>query len=341
MIKTMTKVAILGASGYTALELVKILLRHPGAEIVAATSRAEESPRLAELHPSLTNRIDLRCEPFNADRLLKRGVQCVFGCLPHGASMKLLPALLHRGMRAIDLSADYRLRDPNVYAQWYGESHEDLANLTQAVYGLPEVYGEEIETAQLVANPGCYPQTGILGLLPLVAAKLIETKNIIIDSKSGVSGAGRTPKLAFHFPECNENLAAYAVGKHRHTPEIEQTLTDVAGESIEVIFTPHLIPMDRGIFSTIYAVPHRPQSEAQLMELYREYYRKAPFVRVVDHLPATKDCAGTNYLDLTVRVVRGRIIVLVCEDNLVRGASGVAVQNFNRMYGHEERTGLG
>jgi N-acetyl-gamma-glutamyl-phosphate reductase len=336
----MTKVAILGASGYTALELVKILLRHPAVEIVAATSRQEETPRLAELHPSLTGRIDLRCEPFAADRLLQRGVQCVFGCLPHAASMHVLPAVLQHGLRVIDLSADYRLRDPNVYAEWYGESHEDLANLTQAVYGLPELYGDEIATAQLVANPGCYPQTAILGLAPLVAGKLIETSGIVVDSKSGVTGAGRTPRLPYHFPECNENVAAYSVGKHRHTPEIEQALTDVAGEPIEVIFTPHLIPMDRGIFSTIYAVPRRPLSEPQLLDLYREYYRKAPFVRVVDHLPATKDCAGTNFLDVTVRVVRGRIVILACEDNLVRGAGGVAVQNFNRMYGHDERTAL-
>ena len=213
--------------------------------------------------------------------------------------MHLLPALLQRGLRVIDLSADYRLRDPNVYAQWYGESHEDLANLTQAVYGLPEIYGDEIATAQLVANPGCYPQTAILGLAPLVAGKYLEPGSIVIDSKSGVSGAGRTPKLNTHFPECNESVAAYAVGKHRHTPEIEQALSDVAGEPVEVLFTPHLIPMDRGIFSTIYATPRRPLAETQLLDLYREYYRKAPFVRIVDHLPATKDCSGTNFLDVT------------------------------------------
>jgi len=336
----MTKIAILGASGYTALELVKLLLRHPSVEIEAATSRQQDTPYLADLHPSLTGRIDLRCEPFDADRFLKRGVQCVFGCLPHGASMKLLPPLLQRGMRVIDLSADYRLRDPNVYAQWYGESHEDLANLTQAVYGLPELYGDEIETAQLVANPGCYPQTAILGLAPLVAGKYLEPGTLIVDSKSGVSGGGRTPKLNFHFPECNESVSAYAVGKHRHTPEIEQALGDVAGEPVEILFTPHLIPMDRGIFSTIYVRPRRTMSEEELLELYREYYRNALFVRVVEHLPATKDSAGTNFLDVTVRVVRDRIVVLVCEDNLVRGASGVAVQNFNRMYGHDERTAL-
>ncbi|HEY7331054.1 MAG TPA: N-acetyl-gamma-glutamyl-phosphate reductase [Gemmataceae bacterium] len=336
----MIKVAILGGSGYTALELIKILLRHPGVEIAAVTSRQSDTPRLAELHPSLTGRIDLRCEPFDADRLVTRGVQCVFSCLPHGASMAALPALLERGLRVIDLSADYRLRDPNVYAQWYGESHADLAHLAQAVYGLPEVYGDAIATARLVANPGCYPQTGILGLAPLVAGHYIEPRRIIIDSKSGVSGAGRTPKLTTHFPECNENVAAYQVGKHRHTPEIEQVLTDVAGEPIEVLFTPHLIPMDRGIFSTIYALPRRPMSEHELLQMYRSYYAHAPFVRVVEHLPATKDCAGSNFFDVTVRVVRDAIVVLACEDNLVRGASGVAVQNFNRMFGHDERTAL-
>src|SRR5262245_16601554 len=234
----MIKTAILGASGYTAVELVKILLRHPHVQIVAATSRQQDSPLLAELHPSLTGRIDLRCEPFHVDRLLTRGVDCVFGCLPHGVSMGTLPGLLQRGVRVVDLSADYRLRDPNVYAQWYGESHQDLAYLAQAVYGLPEIYGDDLPAAQLVANPGCYPQTAILGLAPLVAGKYIDPRSIIVDSKSGVSGAGRTPKLTTHFPECNESVSAYAVGQHRHTPEIEQALTDVAGETVEVLFTP-------------------------------------------------------------------------------------------------------
>jgi N-acetyl-gamma-glutamyl-phosphate reductase len=279
-------------------------------------------------------------EPFDVDALVSRGVQCVFGCLPHGASMSAISRLLERGLRVVDLSADYRLRDPNVYAQWYGESHQDLAHLAQAVYGLPEIYGDEIATAQLVANPGCYPQTAILGLAPLVAGNHIERAGIIVDSKSGVSGAGRTPKLTTHFPECNESVAAYAVGSHRHTPEIEQALSDVAGGPVEVIFTPHLIPMDRGIFTTIYATPRRSASAEELMELYRAYYAKASFVRVVDHLPATKYTVGTNYLDLHVRVVRDRVVVLAAEDNLIRGASGVAVQNFNRMYGFDERAGL-
>jgi N-acetyl-gamma-glutamyl-phosphate reductase len=336
----MTKIAILGGTGYTALELLKILLRHPGAEVAMVTSRQEGTPLVAESHPSLAGRTSLRMEPFDLARLQARGVTCVFGCLPHGASMSTVPALLERGLRVIDLSADYRLRDPNVYAQWYGESHRDTANLARAVYGLPEIYGDEIRSAQLLANPGCYPQTAILGLAPLVAGKHIDLGSIIIDSKSGVSGAGRTPKLSTHFPECNESVSAYGVGQHRHTPEIEQALSDIAGTPVEVIFTPHLIPMDRGIFTTIYATPHRSFTEAQLLELYRTYYAQAPFVRVGSHLPATKDSAHSNFLDLAVRVVRGRVVVLAAEDNLVRGASGVAVQNFNRMFGHDEKTAL-
>jgi N-acetyl-gamma-glutamyl-phosphate reductase len=334
------KVAILGGSGYTAAELIKILLRHPHAEIVAVTSRQEETPHIAELHPSLANRLDLRCEVFAVDRLVARGVQCAFGCLPHGVSMGTVPTLLERGLRVIDLSADYRLRDPNMYAQWYGESHGDLAHLAQAVYGLPEIYGDDIAGARLVANPGCYPQTVIVGLAPLVAGKHIDLKGIIVDSKSGVSGAGRTPKLTTLFPECNESVAAYNVGNHRHTPEMEQALSDVAGEPVEVLFTPHLVPMDRGIFTTIYVTPRRPFTEEQALDLYREYYSQAPFVRVLQHIPATKDSFGTNFLDVTVRTVRGRILILASEDNLVRGASGVAVQNFNRMYGFAETTGL-
>ena len=332
------RVAVLGGSGYTAVELLKILLRHTGAEIVAVTSRQDE--HIADLHPSLLGRLDLRCEPFDPYRLRAKDVRCVFGCLPHGTSMESVPPLLERGIRVVDLSADYRLRDAAVYQEWYKEPHHDAANLAHAVYGLPEVYGDRINAAKLVANPGCYPQTAILGLAPLVANGLIELTGIVIDSKSGVSGAGRQPKLSTLFPECNESVSAYSVGNHRHTPEIEQALSDVAGRPVSVIFTPHLMPMDRGIFSTIYATPTRPVTEPELMERFRAYYAGQPFVRVRPGLPATKDTTGTNFLDLAVRVVRGKVLVLAAEDNLVRGASGVAVQNFNRMFGFAETTGL-
>jgi N-acetyl-gamma-glutamyl-phosphate reductase len=334
----MIRVASLGGSGYTAVELIKVLLRHPHVTIAAITSRQDE--HIADLHPSLMGRLDQRCQLFDAARLADAGIQCAFSCLPHGASREVVPTLLEHGIRVIDLSADYRLRDPNVYAEWYGESHTDVAHLAEAVYGIPELYGEAVAQARLIANPGCYPQTAILGLAPLVAGHHIDVHSIIVDSKSGVSGAGRTPKLTTHFPECNENFSAYNVGRHRHTPEIEQTLSDLAGEPVTVIFTPHLVPMDRGIFSTIYAVPKRPMTEDQVVALYRDYFAECPFIRIRTQLPTTKDTAFTNFLDLCVRVVRGRIIVLACEDNLIRGASGVAVQNMNRLFGFDERTAL-
>ena len=335
---TKIKCAILGGSGYTAVELIKLLLRHPGADIAAITSR--QSEHIADLHPSLLGRLDVKCEPFDADALKAKGVQCAFGCLPHGTSMESIPPLLARDITVIDLSADYRLRDAKVYQEWYKETHHDAKNLAHAVYGLPELYGDKLPGAKLVANPGCYPQTAILGLAPLVAKKLIALSGIIIDSKSGVSGAGRTPKLNVHFPECNESVTAYAVGTHRHTPEIEQALGDIAGEPVSVIFTPHLMPMDRGILSTIYATPTRAVTEAELVELYRSYFADKPFVRVRTNPPATKDTVGTNFLDVCVKAVRGKVLVLAAEDNLIRGASGVAVQNFNRVFGFDERTGL-
>ena len=332
------KVAILGGSGYTAIELIKLLLRHPHVEIAAITSRQDE--QIADLHPSLLGRLDLRCEPFDADAIKAKQVQVAFGCLPHGTSMECIPALLQRGIRVIDLSADYRLRDANVYEEWYKEIHHDSENLAHAVYGLPELNADKIRGAKLIANPGCYPQTAILGLAPVVAKGLVELSDIIVDSKSGVSGGGRTPKLPFHYPECNESVSAYSIGTHRHTPEIEQALTQVAGKPVSVIFTPHLIPMDRGILSTIYATLTRNVTESELHDLYRSYYEGKPFVRLRTNPPATKDTVGTNFLDICVKAVRGKVLVIAAEDNLIRGASGVAVQNFNLMFGFDERLGL-
>jgi N-acetyl-gamma-glutamyl-phosphate reductase len=322
--------------------LVQILLRHPGVKIVAATSRQDEAPRLDALHPSLAGRIDLACETFDPDRIAEKAA-FAFLALPHTASMAVVPSLRERGVRVIDLSADYRLTDPQVYEDWYGHAHTDPEGLKEAVYGLPELFRDRIPSASLIANPGCYTSTSILALAPLVAEDLIDRKSVIIDAKSGVSGAGRSPKLMYHFPECNESLSAYSVGRHRHTPEIDQVLTTAAGgrgEPVEVTFTPHLVPMDRGIFATVYAAPRQAAVEHDLLDLYRSFYAASPFVRVVSHLPATKDSAYTNYCDLTVRVVRGRILVLACLDNLIKGASGVAVQNLNLMLGRPETTAL-
>jgi len=338
------QVAIVGASGYAARELISILLRHPKVTITAATSRQDEGRRVDSLHPSLTGRTDLRCEPFDPDRIAAKA-SFAFLALPHTASLESVPPLRERGVKVIDLSADYRLKDAQVYEDWYGHTHSDVVGLQSAVYGLPELFRDKIRTAALIANPGCYTSASILGLAPLIDEDLIEPTGIIIDAKSGVSGAGRSPKLNTHFPECNESLSAYSVGRHRHTPEIDQVLSEVGAmagrqEAVEVIFTPHLTPMDRGIFATIYAKPKRTAVEHDLLALYRTYYARSPFVRVVEHLPTTKDSAFTNYCDITVRVVKGRILVLSCLDNLIKGASGVAVQNLNLMNGFAEETAL-
>lgn len=335
----MVRVAILGATGYSALELIKLLLRHSHVQITAATSRQEGNLPLASVHPSLACRQGLRLEDLTPQQLAERA-DCVFGCLPHGVTSKVVPQLLEAGVRVIDLSADYRLNNPAVYVQWYGEEHHDPARLSEAVYGLPELFRQQIAGARLVANPGCYPTSAILPLAPLLKAGLIEPDDIIIDSKSGVSGAGRTPKLTTHFPECNENFSAYNVGKHRHTPEIEQVLSVASGQEVRVIFTPHLVPMDRGILTTTYSRPRRETSEGELMEVLREHYRHEPFVRVVEQLPATKDSAHSNYCDITARLVRGRVLTISCLDNLIKGASGAAVQNFNLVYGFPETAGL-
>jgi N-acetyl-gamma-glutamyl-phosphate reductase len=340
--KPKTGVAIVGASGYAARELITILLHHPHVQITVATSRQDEAPRLDALHPSLARRIDLPCEIFDADRIAERA-SFAFLALPHTASMAIVPALRQRGVRVVDLSADYRLNDPQVYADWYRHAHTDPVGLRAAVYGLPELFRAKIPPADLIANPGCYTSASILAIAPLIAQDLIDRSSIIIDAKSGVSGAGRSPKLTFHFPECNESLAAYGVGQHRHTPEIDQVLTEVAGgrgDPVEVVFTPHLVPMDRGIFATVYAQPRGSATEHDLRALYRSYYAASPFVRVIEHLPATKDSAFTNYCDITVRIVRGRIVVLACLDNLIKGAAGVAVQNLNLMMGCPEETAL-
>ena len=303
----MTKVAILGGSGYTAVELIKILLRpstgaHRSDHLASGWHAAHR--RIASFAVG-THRLEMRA--VRSGRVENNAASnaplaaCRTASVPSASSR-----LIERGIRVVDLSADYRLRDAKVHEQWYGEPPHDAANRKHAVYGLPELYAAHIKTARLVANPGCYPQTGILGLAPLAAKGMIDLTDIIVNSCSGISGAGRTPKLTTHFPECNESMSAYNVGKHRHTPEIEQALGDVSGQAVEVLFTPHLAPMDRGIFSTIYATPKSKVNEKDLNELYRAYYSNAPFVRVRDTLPATKDTLHTNFIDVCVKVVRGK-----------------------------------
>ena len=335
----MVNVGILGATGYTALELMKILVNHPHARLTALTSRQEGSPHVSTVHPCLTGRIDICCEDLKPADVAKRA-EYVFCALPHVASMAVVPEYLAAGCRVIDLSADYRLTDPAVYAQWYGHVHTDPGRLSTTPYGLPELFADRIKTARLVANPGCYTSTSILGLAPAICGGYVEPTGIIIDAKSGVSGAGRTPKLNTLFAECNENFSAYSVGTHRHMPEIEQVLSQASGHQVEVLFTPHLVPMDRGILATIYARPTRTVTQEELLAEYRRFYQGKPFIRVVDHLPATKDSSNTNFCDITVRVAKGRVVIVACLDNLIKGASGVAIQNLNLMAGFAETTGL-
>ena len=335
----MITVAVLGATGYTALEAIKILLRHPQAKIVAVTSRQEGKTPISSVHPSLVGRLDLPLEDLSPEEVGSRA-ECVFGCLPHCASAEILPRVVAAGAKVVDFSADYRLDDAATYLEWYGHEHPDAARLGQTVYGLPELFRDRIKGQSLVANPGCYSTSAILPLAPLVKSGLFQLDDIIIDSKSGVSGAGRQPKLMTHFPECNESMSAYNVGRHRHTPEIEQVIARHAGSRPSVIFTPQLAPMDRGILSTIYVRPTKPVTEGQVMQLLRDAYASERFVRVVDHLPGTKDTVDTNFCDITARVVRGRILLISCLDNLVKGAAGAAVQNFNVLFGLPEQAGL-
>lgn len=333
------RVGILGATGYTALEAIKLLLLHPEAQITVTTSRQEGSPPIASSHPSLTGRLNLPLEDLSPEQIAER-CDCVFSCLPHAASAESAAALLKLGKRVVDFSADYRLNDPATYKKWYDHEHPDPTRLGATVYGLPELFRSQIPPAALVANPGCYPTSAILPLAPFLKSGWIEASDIIIDSKSGVSGAGRAPKLGTLYSECNESLSAYGVGKHRHWPEIEQILGRVAAAAPQVIFTPHLTPMDRGILSVSYSRLARPTTEAQALGLLREAYAGEPFVRVVSHLPATKDVAHTNFCDITARVVRERLVLISVIDNLIKGASGAAVQNFNLMYGFPETTAL-
>lgn len=335
----MVRVAILGGAGYTAFELIQILLRHPHVEITCLTTRQDDQPHISDLHPSLRDRIDLRLENAAVDEVCERA-DCIFSCLPHAASAEIVSQYLDRDKRVVDFSADYRLANVEVYERWYKTTHPDPKRVGNVVYGLPELYRDEIKSSQLVANPGCFPTTAILGLAPLLKERLIETEGIIVDSKTGVSGAGRQMKPHLHFPECNESISAYGIGSHRHMPEIDQVLSRSFDASVNVIFTPHLVPMDRGILSTIYARPHRLSKTETLMKLFHETYDQEPFVRVVESAPSTKWTAGTNFCDINVQVVRGMILVTSAIDNLIKGASGAAVQNFNLMHGFEESLGL-
>lgn len=339
----MIRVAIVGATGYTGAELLDIALRHPEMDIRSLTAKVDEPVFIREEFPRFSGRIDMRCAPLDVEEVCGSS-DCVFLALPHGISMKFAPSFIAAGKNIIDLSADFRFRDPSVYEEWYGRHHEAPGLLADAVYGLPELHRKEIEKAGLVANPGCFPTGAVLALAPLYKEELIDPAGVIIDAKTGVTGAGRKASLPLNFAECNESFRAYRVGRHQHTPEIEMEIGGLRGEPVVVLFTPHLAPMNRGILTTSYCPPLGDPSTEELVDLYRSFYERAPFVRVLEagDLPDTKNVAGLNYCDISLtRDARtGKIIVISAIDNLVKGAAGQAVQNMNILYGLPETMGL-
>jgi N-acetyl-gamma-glutamyl-phosphate reductase len=339
----MLKVAIVGASGYTGVELIRILHSHPEVAVTCVTSEQSAGRPVSTVFPTLRGRLDIALEPLEPVHIAEK-VDVVFTALPHKAAMEVVPTFLKMEKNVIDLSADYRLRDADVYGQWY-DKHLNPEYLQEAVYGIPELRRAEIAEASLIANPGCYPTSVILGLAPLLKSKVIDPHSVIVDAASGVSGAGRGAKVDNLYCEVNEGFKAYAVGGvHRHIPEIEQELSLLAEKDLKITFTPHLVPMDRGILSTIYSMPLGKVTAAELVTLYETHYDGEPFVRVLPEgtLPSTANVRGSNFCDIGIAVDErtGRVIVVSAIDNLVKGASGQAVQNMNLMCGFPETLGL-
>lgn len=339
----MIKVGIIGATGYAGEELVRILSGHPEVEISEIVSKSYAGQKISDLYPTLRGVVDGECGDVDVDRIASN-CDVVFTALPHGASANLISQLAKKGAKIIDLSADFRYKDTEVYTQWYGVDHCDKELLGKSVYGLCELYRDELKKTDIIGNPGCYTTTSILGAAPLVAKHLIDTKTIIIDAKSGVTGAGRKEKLDLSFCECTETMKAYGVATHRHTSEIEQELSILAGESITLNFTPHLIPMKRGILATIYANLTVDIDTEELVKIYKEFYDGEYFIRVYDagSLPETHHVAGSNFVDIGCVVDKRtkRAIIVSCLDNLFKGAAGQAVQNMNIMFGFDEKLGI-
>lgn len=334
-------VAVLGPTGYTGLELLELLARHAGFRITYLGSSREHPPRIDAEFPRLLGRMgdtDPQCRSIDHDAIA-RAARLAFLCLPHEAAMTHTPELLRRGVRVVDLSAAYRLRDPELYARVYGHPHTDPGGLARAVYGLTELFRSELRAAALVANPGCYPTACTLALVPLLRQRLIEPGSIIINAASGVSGAGREPKPHTTLVEAGENYSAYAIGVHRHQPEILQTLRAVE-PSVQVLFVPHLLPVERGILETIYATPCAGVESRELTGALREAYANERFISVREEAPTLRDVQRTNMVHVNARVVCGRAVIVAAVDNLTKGAAGQAVQNANVMFGLGEGEGL-
>ena len=338
----MINVGIVGASGYTGVELARVLCNCPDVNLAVATSRQYKGKKLAEVYPNLEGMVDIVCEDLTTEELVDRA-DLFFTAVPHQTAMGIVPDLLNAGKKVVDLSADFRLHDAEIYEKWY-QKHTAQEYLAEAVYGLPELYRQQIAGARLVANPGCYPTSVILGLAPLLQAGVIEPATIIVDSKSGTSGAGRLAQTGTLFCEVADGFKAYKVGAHRHMPEMEQEISLLCKKAVTISFTPHLLPISRGILSTIYAKLTQAMSDSEVNDVYENFYKDETFVRLCNpgSYPATQFVKGSNYCDLGVKVDNrtGRIIILSAIDNLVKGAAGQAVQNMNLMCNLPETRGL-
>jgi N-acetyl-gamma-glutamyl-phosphate reductase len=340
------KVAVVGASGYSGEELVRLLIRHSGVELVALTSRQLAGQTVAQVFPKFAGMryADLAFIESDVQKLVATGARIVFLALPHGVATEFARPLVAAGLRVIDLSADFRIKDSAAYQEFYGEPHAAPELAAQSVYGLPERYREQIKTAQLVASPGCYPTSILLPLLPLLQRRLIKPQSIVASSMSGVSGAGRSVKADYLYVECNESLRAYGLPKHRHLGEIEQELSLAAGERVHLDFAPHLVPVNRGIHSTIFCAPGEGVELWHVTNAFHESYGAEPFIRLLGEtgFPDTKNVTFSNFVDIAWRhdVRTGRFVLLSAEDNLTKGAAGQAVQSLNLMCGLPETIGL-
>ena len=334
----MIKVAIIGASGYTGVESIEIILRHGQAQLTYLTALPEECGHAAEIFGQLKGRLDMHIEPLDLNKLADKA-DVALCCLPHKVSMGFVPKLLETGLKVIDFSADYRLKDVVVYEKFY-QKHTDTKNLAHAAFGLPELFREQIKNAKLVANPGCYPTGAMLAIAPLLKNGLIENNDIVVNSVTGVSGGGKNPSKVFHFPNMNENLFPYAVASHRHGPEMEQIASEIAAADVKILFQPHVGPFDRGILSTVYCKPKDDITQEALNKLYNTFYRSEPFVQVLDTPPAVKHVAKTNFCHVFATIAKDKIICFSAIDNLVKGASGQAVQNMNIIFDLDETLGL-
>ncbi len=337
------KAAIIGGTGYGSIELVRLINKHPYLEIGSVVSNSQAGFSFSDVYPHLSNINFQPLETFNVDRLRKEN-DLVFFATPSGVSSKLVPQLVETGLKCIDLSGDFRLRSAEEYESWYKHSPAEEKYLSQAIYGISEIYKEGITEASLIANPGCYPTATSLGLIPILKSNLADKNSFIIDAKSGVSGAGRGLSLTSHYAEINENIKAYKLGKHQHIPEIEQVLSDECGSPITITFTTHLVPMTRGIMCTMYVNLKEKISTKKVIDLYKQFYQESHFIRVRSegNIPSTKEVLGSNYCDIGLHVDErtNRLTIISVIDNLVKGAAGQAIQNVNLMNGWDERTGL-